>query len=191
MTLDLSKGSDLVLSKPDAPLANVEFGLGWDAANGQALDMDASIVVCQGNTQKGVLYYGNKALPGLKHSGDDLTGEGSDDGPDEIISANLGEVQGDRLELICTIHQAAQRGQSLASAERAFMTLGGDYKGEDGSGARFTITGSGLSGYAAHFATIIRKDDGWHVITRGDDLGQIDLNQAVDKVTALSSAAAA
>ena len=74
----------------------------------------------------------------------------------------------------------------MPTAAKGFLRLFGDYKGPDGDGAQFNISGSGMTGAALHFATVYRKPDGsWDVILRGDDLGSVDLNGAIAKVAAL------
>jgi len=179
--LKLEKDQDLVLAKADGSAANnVTAGVGWDAAEeGATVDLDIAASVFRGTELVNTLYYGTPknadgklAIPGMVHSGDDLTGDNSDDGPDEEIQIDLSAVEGDRVELLVNLYNAASKGQTLGIAKNAFVQVGGDV--ED---ARFTVTDD-MTGHTMHVGTLTKQDDGWHFSPHGTMLGDVDLNGA-------------
>lgn len=182
--LNLSKDQDLILTKEDGnPARNVIAGVGWDpATEGATVDLDISATVFNGGAAVTTLYYGSPkvdgkpTVPGMVHSGDDLTGGKSDDGPDEEIQIDLEAVEGDRVELIVNLYNAAQKGQSLSIAKNAFVQVGGDVEG-----ARFTMT-EDMTGASLHIGTLDKRDDGWHFTPHGNLLGDVDLNEAIAAV---------
>ena len=73
-------------------MTSFSFGLGWDSK----CDIDASMLLLNSDKElEDVVYFGNKdykpdgytSAGAVKHSGDNLTGEG--DGDDEVIQVNL------------------------------------------------------------------------------------------------------
>ena len=86
----MEKGA--VVDLPQASsLGRVTAGLGWDVARGkvgQDVDLDVSVVFFGSDFRdQGAVFFGNQEQFGVKHSGDNLTGEGS--GDDEVINVNL------------------------------------------------------------------------------------------------------
>lgn len=85
----MEKGA--VVDLPQASsLGNVTAGLGWDVAKGMGTDVDLDVsVVFFGKDPNplGAVFFGNQEQWGVKHSGDNLTGEGS--GDDEVINVDL------------------------------------------------------------------------------------------------------
>jgi len=83
----LSKGDTFTL-----PSSLVVMGLGWDEADGDDIDLDASVILYDSNGKStGVVYWGALVAPGLKHHGDNLTGAG--DGDDEQITLDLARIE--------------------------------------------------------------------------------------------------
>lgn len=81
------------LVKGGAPLlTQVKMGLGWEPAfRGKDIDLDASVIAYGPNRNHlDSCYFGKLAILGgsIKHSGDNLTGEGA--GDDETIVVDLG-----------------------------------------------------------------------------------------------------
>lgn len=184
-TLNLEKGDDLDLSKQSPGLSKIRFGLGWDPAEaGDTYDLDASVAVFQGQDRKHVVFYNNLSAPGIKHSGDDLTGGASDTGPDEEINVDLNEIDGDRAELIVTLYNAQQKGQSLKEVKNAFVQVTNGETGDEI--AKYGISDSDMDGAAMHFATLVRdpNDGDWHFKAVGKSLGNVALDGAVAAVAA-------
>ena len=88
------KGKKFNLKKDDvicipAFSETISIGLGWDTR----VDIDASVLLLgAGGMQKDIVYYGKKVSndSAIRHSGDNLTGEGK--GDDETIICNLGHI---------------------------------------------------------------------------------------------------
>ena len=104
MAVNLKKGQKISLKKENGnTLSSFCVGANWGAIEKQgffgkrmeSVDLDLSIGMFDGakKLQKTV-YYGNTQEAGVKHSGDDLTGDTSgDDGFDnEVIEVNLNQI---------------------------------------------------------------------------------------------------
>lgn len=62
-------------------------GLGWDTTKGE-VDLDVSAIMLDNHgSEVDCCFFGNQEAQGIKHSGDNLTGEGA--GDDEVITLNL------------------------------------------------------------------------------------------------------
>ncbi|MBA3743985.1 TerD family protein, partial [Sporichthya sp.] len=139
--VSLKKGDRVSLVKTGAPaLSAVIMGLGWDPAkSGKDVDLDASVIAFDANGRDlEVVYFMSLTAFGgaIKHSGDNLTGEG--DGDDEQIHVNLGSLPATVASLVFTINSF--RGQKFTEISRAFCRLV-----EAASGAelvRFDLTDS-------------------------------------------------
>lgn len=124
-TVSLEKGEKIDLTKDNPGLKVLGLGLGWDVKkeNG-TFDLDAFALTLRDGKYKGgsdMLYFGQKVIPGLKHSGDNLTGVG--DGDDETIICTLAEVPGDAVILGANIYQAKERKQNLGQVKKAFIRV--------------------------------------------------------------------
>jgi len=79
------KGDVAELAGGGGDLRELRLGLGWTTPR-QDLDLDASCVMLGADGRAvgdWVVYFGQQALPGVQHGGDNLTGEG--EGDDETI----------------------------------------------------------------------------------------------------------
>lgn len=186
--LNLVKDAPLSLKKADeTPAQHIIAGVGWDpSTEGATVDLDLAATVFNGVTAVETLFYGtpNKTadgkltVAGMVHSGDDRTGDSSDDGPDEEIKIDLAAVNGDRVELIVNLYDAGKNGQTLGIAKNAFVQVGGDV-----ADARFTMT-EAMTGFSMHIGTLSKGDAGWSFTPHGKLLGDVDLNGAIAAVTA-------
>jgi len=122
--VNLVKGQKVDLTKAAPGMTEVTIGLGWDVGNGVSIDLDASVALVDEN-DKGLtlVYFGKQSAPGVKHSGDNLTGEG--DGDDEQIFINLPEIQEDvhKLKFIVNIYDAVSRRQNFGQVQNAFIRV--------------------------------------------------------------------
>lgn len=143
MALNLEKGSRIDLTKNNANLKNLYFGLGWDpvtslsgmvkgffgsGSSSEAIDLDASIIVLDSN--KNVLdtiYFGNLRGTGITHSGDNRTGAG--DGDDEVISVSIPSLPANADSLVLTINSFT--GQSFANVANAHCRILNKDTGEE------------------------------------------------------------
>lgn len=89
----MEKGAVVDLPQ-ESSLGMVTAGLGWDVAKGLGTDVDLDVSVVffgkDPNQPLGAVFFGNQEQWGVKHSGDNLTGEGS--GDDEVIQVDLSMI---------------------------------------------------------------------------------------------------
>lgn len=104
MAITLQKGQRITLEKNGGQLTHICVGVNWGAiekkglfgsSKKEAVDLDASCITFDENKNPlEVVYFGQLTGQGIKHSGDDLTGDmdGDDDLDNEIITVDLTQV---------------------------------------------------------------------------------------------------
>jgi tellurium resistance protein TerZ len=106
MKINLEKGSRINLEKADGgALTKIKMGLGWDPAGRDSIDLDASCIMLDENKSMvdQVSFRQLKSKCGnVKHSGDNLTGEGN--GDDEVIELNLQGIKETVKHLVFTVN---------------------------------------------------------------------------------------
>lgn len=127
--LNLSKGEKIDLSKTNPGVDAISLGLGWDenSGNGGKFDLDATAVLLDvngkllNNDPKNVIYFGNLTGTGVKHTGDNLTGQG--DGDDETINVTLSAVPAEchKVAFLVNIYEASSRRQNFGMVKNAFI----------------------------------------------------------------------
>lgn len=131
MSISLTKGGNLSLTKTDATLTKISVGLGWDtrSTSGDDFDLDASAFLLNAggkarSTADFIFYNQLRSAEGsVEHAGDNRTGAG--DGDDEVIRVDLALVPSDveRVAFTVTIHEAQARRQSFGMVENAFVRI--------------------------------------------------------------------
>lgn len=131
MSISLSKGGNISLSKESPGIKQIRIGLGWDPriTTGKDFDLDASVFLVNSEgkcrSDKDFIFYNNlKSTEGsVEHTGDNLTGEG--DGDDEVIKVDLSKVPADvdKIAVAVTIHDSASRGQNFGQVDNAFARV--------------------------------------------------------------------
>ena len=131
MSVSLSKGGNVSLSKEAPGLTAVAVGLGWDArtTTGADFDLDASALMLGTSgkilTDQHFIFFNNLTSPdgSVQHTGDNLTGAG--EGDDEVINVNLVNVPPDCDKIVFTvsIYDAESRGQSFGQVRNAFIRV--------------------------------------------------------------------
>ena len=126
MSISLSKGQRVDLTKGRPSLKNIFVGLGWDINHydGEAdFDLDASAFMIKENgkvrNDEDFIFYGNlsHSSKSVIHMGDNRTGEG--DGDDEVINIKLDQVPIDyeTVAITVTIYDAENRLQNFGMVE--------------------------------------------------------------------------
>ncbi|MFD8634524.1 MULTISPECIES: TerD family protein [unclassified Streptomyces] len=139
--VSLQKNQTVSLVKGGRPLlSQVKMGLGWEPAfGGRAIDLDAS-VIAYGPQRNHIdhCWFGKLSILGgaVKHSGDNLTGEGS--GDDEVIVVDLGRLPADTTGLVFTVNSFS--GQKFTDVAKAYCRLVDAASGEEL--VRFDLTGA-------------------------------------------------
>jgi tellurium resistance protein TerD len=131
VSISLSKGGNVSLSKQAPGLTAVLVGLGWDArtTTGDDFDLDASALMVDPNSRivsdAHFIFFNNLRSPdgSVEHTGDNLTGEG--EGDDEAIKVNLAGVPAevDKIVFAVSIYDAETRQQSFGQVRNAFIRV--------------------------------------------------------------------
>ncbi|WP_326806182.1 TerD family protein [Streptomyces sp. NBC_01788] len=122
--VSLQKNQTVSLVKGGRPLlARVKMGLGWEPAyRGADIDLDAS-VIAYGPQRNHIdsCYFGKLTIlnGAVKHSGDNLTGEGA--GDDEVIVVDLGRLPQEVTGLVFTVNSFS--GQKFTDVAKAYCRL--------------------------------------------------------------------
>lgn len=130
LTVPLTKGEKVDLTKTNPGLTQIFLGLGWDVsgAGSSSYDLDAAAILLEGGKAKTVgdlVYF--RALKHssgcLVHSGDNLTGAG--DGDDETISVDFSKVpaEKDAILFCVNIYEAQTKGQNFGKVRNAFVRV--------------------------------------------------------------------
>ncbi len=116
------------------------MGLGWDTKKydgGHSFDLDAAAFLT-GENGKAVsdadfIFYNNKthASGSVTHLGDNLTGEGTGDDEQVIVELDKVPAEVQKISFTVTIHEAAERSQSLGQVSNAFIRIANEASGEE------------------------------------------------------------
>ncbi|CAM3499652.1 MULTISPECIES: TerD family protein [Saccharibacillus] len=132
MTISLSKGQRIDLTKTNPGLKKVMIGLGWDTnkySSGADYDLDASVFLLhEDGRAKGIedfVFYNNPKTPNgaVEHTGDNRTGEGEGDDEQILVDFSLVPSNITRLGITVTIHDAETRAQNFGQVSNAFVRV--------------------------------------------------------------------
>ncbi|GAA2588510.1 calcium homeostasis/redox stress adaptation protein [Dactylosporangium fulvum] len=167
MSVSLTKGGNVSLTKQAPNLRSVVVGLGWDerATTGADFDLDASALML-GSTGKILsdqhfVFFNNLKSPDgtVEHTGDNLTGGG--DGDDEQILVSLATVPEECAKIVfaVSIYDADQRGQSFGQVRNAFIRV----VNQDGGAelTRYDLTEDASTETAMIFGELYRHNSEW------------------------------
>ena len=140
MSVSLTKGQRVDLTKGRPLLKNVMVGLGWDTNqyDGEAdFDLDASVFMLRETGKVGgdedFVFYKNPShfTKTVVHSGDNRTGNG--DGDDETIKVKLNDIPREytSLAIAVTIYDAETRLQNFGMVNNAYVRLVDEATGEE------------------------------------------------------------
>jgi len=167
MSVSLSKGGNVSLSKEEPGLEKVLIGLGWDtrSTDGTDFDLDASaFLLAGGDRVRGdgdFIFYNNlRSTDGsVEHTGDNRTGEG--DGDDEALKVDLTRVPAEvqKIAVAVTIHDGEARRQSFGMVSNAFIRVANDATGREI--ARYDLTEDASTETAMVFGEVYRHNGEW------------------------------
>ena len=140
MGVNLSKGQRVNLDKS---MTMALVGLGWDTnryEGGYDFDLDASAFLLGANGKvrrdEDFIFYGNlKSQDGsVRHTGDNLTGEG--EGDDEVLIIDFTKVPADvqKIAVTVTIYEAEKRRQNFGQVSNAYVRVARIASAEDTTG---------------------------------------------------------
>ncbi|MGW1493400.1 TerD family protein [Streptomyces sp. NPDC002402] len=165
--VSLQKNQTVSLVKGGRPLlSQVKMGLGWEPAfRGKDIDLDASVIAYGPNRNHiDSCYFGKLSIlnGAIKHSGDNLTGEGA--GDDEVIVVDLGRLPADATGLVFTVNSFS--GQKFTEVAKAYCRLIDAASGEEL--VRFDLTGAEPQ-TGVMMAKLIKQFSGeWEMTAIGD-----------------------
>ncbi|MGF7147404.1 tellurium resistance protein TerD [Sphingomonas zeicaulis] len=167
MSISLSKGGNVSLSKEEPGLSKILIGLGWDvrSTDGADFDLDASafLLKTDGRVRSDadfIFYNQLKSTDGsVEHTGDNRTGEG--DGDDESLKVELTRVPADidKVAVAVTIHDGENKRQNFGMVQNAFIRVVNDATGREI--ARYDLTEDASVETAMIFGEVYRHNGEW------------------------------
>ena len=168
MSVVLTKGGNVSLSKEAPGLRAVNVGLGWDVAtfSSAEYDLDASAIMVDANGRvtpgdEGFVFFNNLRSPdgSVVHVGDNLTGEG--EGDDEVVQVDLAGVPPtcDKIVFPVSIYDADSRKQNFGAVRNAFIRVVNQANGQEI--ARYDLTEDASVETAMVFGELYRNGPDW------------------------------
>lgn len=165
MSVSLSKGQKVSLTKDNPGLNNIFIGLGWDvnSYDGPAFDLDVEAFMLDESgkcpSDSDFIFYNNKSdsANSLIYSGDNRTGEG--DGDDESITADLSKIPAHikKIAITLTIFEAVEKAQNFGMIDSAYIRILDNDKNEEL--VRYDLSEDYFNETSLVVAEIIRKED--------------------------------
>ena len=167
MTVNLTKGGNVSLTKEAPGLTAVAIGLGWDArtTTGADFDLDASAIATGPDkkvlTDKHFVFYNNLTSPegAIQHTGDNLTGAG--DGDDETINVDLAATPQTITNIYfpVSIYEAEARNETFGQVSNAYIRVINQANGAEI--ARYDLSEDAATQTAMVFGELYRAGSEW------------------------------
>ena len=165
MSVSLSKGGNVSLSKEAPGLSEVLVGLGWDprVTDGTEFDLDASVFITGEDgrvlNDAGFIFYNNKksADGSVEHMGDNRSGEGEGDDEQVVVKLTGLPAEVKKLVFAVTIHDADARKQNFGQVSNAFIRVVNKADGKEI--ARFDLSEDASTETAMIFGELYRHND--------------------------------
>jgi tellurium resistance protein TerD len=167
MSVSLSKGGNVSLTKQAPGLTAILVGLGWDArtTSGADFDLDASALMVNATgkilSDQYFIFFNNLTSPdgSVEHTGDNLTGEG--EGDDEAIKVNLAAVppEVDKIVFPVSIYDAETRAQSFGQVRNAYIRIVN--QADNSELTRYDLTEDASTETAMVFGEVYRNSGEW------------------------------
>jgi tellurium resistance protein TerD len=167
VSVSLTKGGNVSLTKEAPGLTNVVVGLGWDVrtTTGAEFDLDTSAIIAGADgkvlSDKHFIFFNNLVSPDgtVEHTGDNLTGEGA--GDDEQVKVNLAGMatEADKIVFLVSIYQGDERGQSFGQVRNAFIRVVN--AADNKEIARYDLSEDAATETAMVFGELYRHGSDW------------------------------
>jgi tellurium resistance protein TerD len=167
VSVNLTKGGNVSLTKQAPGLSAVIVGLGWDArtTDGKAFDLDASAIVCNADgkvlSDQHFIFFNNLKSPdgAVEHTGDNVTGEG--EGDDEQVKVNLAGLPPEAARIVfpVSIYEGDTAGQSFGQVRNALIRVVN--QADDSEMARYDLSEDASTETAMIFGELYRSGDEW------------------------------
>lgn len=161
--ISLEKGQKIDLTKGNEGLSKIKIGLGWDIdkTNSGSIDLDSAIALVgedkKTDKESNFIFFGRLNGKGVKHNGDNTTGEG--DGDDESIDINLSEIE-ESVKYI-QVHIVSYTGQNFGVVDNTFVRIVNNDNNEEL--ARYDMGEDYSTSKRLHVADIYRHNGEWKV----------------------------
>lgn len=183
MPISLAKGQKISLAKEagSTSLSKVVMGVGWDMAQtkrggllgglfggksgSESIDLDASCIMFDDQKQLvDVVFFGQLSSKdgSIRHTGDNLTGEGH--GDDEQIIVELNRIPAEVKTLVFTV--SSFRGQTFDQVANAFCRIVNGANNQEI--AKYTLTSQG-SHTAQIMAKLYQHNGEWKMAALGEN----------------------
>lgn len=179
ISLDLSKGSVLDLTKRNPGLKHIKVGAGWDVSTGGTdFDLDVSAFLLNGQgkitSADDIVFFNNKSVNGVTLQGDNRTGAG--EGDDETLTVDLTAVPAnvEKIAFCVTVFDAQTRHQTFGMVNNSYVRLM-DMDQGDKELCVFKLKEDGSTSTAIIFAELKRNGSDWEFAAIGEGK-QGDLN---------------
>lgn len=173
MTVNLTKGQKLCLTKDSPSLKRIVVGLGWDVNaydTGEVFDLDASAFMLGANGKvadsRDFVFYGNlrHSSGAVVHSSDSPTGQGDD--AQIIIDLSLMPENILRVAFSTTIYDAEDRGQTFGQVSNAYIRI---YDGKtDEELLRYDLAETFSNETAVVFGELYKNNGEWKFNAMGN-----------------------
>lgn len=193
MSVNLSKGQRINLSKEVEGLSKIMVGLGWDAAKqsggilnqlfgstSYSIDCDASAITMEnGNKYRTCIYYGNLSEDNVYHHGDNLTGDG--DGDDEQITVDLAHLSSEieRIVFVVNIYNCTARKQDFGLIKNAYIRLVDKSTGKEI--CKYNLSDDYAGKTAMIFAEVYRNNGEWKFNAIGQGTNDTSISQLINR----------
>ncbi len=163
----VQKGQSMELkTKAGAQLSKVAVGLGWGQKKGMlwgtnSVDLDASCILYDGNQNPMDVVWFQQLRSGdgsVEHTGDDVTGGGSEGEPNEVINVALDQVPSQTQSIVFVVN--SYTGETFKGVPFAFCNVA-DLSSGSTEVARYNLQTDGGDYKGFVIAKLIRTSGGW------------------------------
>ena len=193
MAINLAKGQRVDLTKNNAGLNNILVGLGWDPIKQKGLfglfkssnmDLDASVFALKGDKlldKKDIIYFGNlKSENGsIKHTGDNLTGDGAGDDEQILVSLKSVPSEVNRLVFVINIYHCKERKQDFGMVNNAYIRVVDNSNGTELVRYNLSEDYSGKTGMIV--GEVYRSGSDWKFAAIGEGTYDTGINDMIKK----------
>jgi len=191
--INLKKGSSISLEKDGKLLEQVYVGLNWGKIKkfwglmDENVDLDGSVTLFDSNKNDVDTVYFHKRESNdkaIKHSGDDVTGDSSNDNKDnEVISIRLSKVSPEVKSIV--VYLNSYRGHDFDSIPYANVRLlDGDGIKHQSVFANFSLASDPIfkDKVSMVMARLDRTNNGWKFVTIGEAVNSKKIGDTIDVI---------
>lgn len=175
MSINLGKGDKISLSKPGGGggLTKVSVGLGWAKKKGflglgsTDVDLDASCILFQADKAPvDAVFFGQLFSKdgSIRHTGDDRSGGGGENDPNETIHVTLPDVPAQVNSIVFVVNSYS--GETFKGIPSAFCNVVDLDTGKEV--ARFNLATDGGAHRGFVIAKVVREGGGWQFAALGE-----------------------